>query len=89
MDYKLLGNTGLKVPSLCFGTVTFGGGNEFFKAWGSSGVEEAKRLIGICLDAGINLFDTADIYSNGLSEEIFGKAIQDRNSTRLNSSHRL
>jgi aryl-alcohol dehydrogenase-like predicted oxidoreductase len=76
MDYRILGSSGLKVPSLCFGLGTFGGGNEFFKAWGSSGVEEAKHLVGLCLDAGINLFDTADVYSEGLSEEIFGKAIQ-------------
>ena len=55
----------------------FRGGTEFFKACGSTGVEEAKRLIGLCLDAGVNIFDTADIYSNELSEEILGKAIQD------------
>jgi aryl-alcohol dehydrogenase-like predicted oxidoreductase len=76
MDYRVLGNAGLKVSSLCFGTATFGGSNEFFKAWGSTDVEEAKRMIGFCLDAGINVFDTADIYSEGLSEQIFGRAIQ-------------
>jgi len=76
MEYRLIGDSGLKVSALCFGTGTFGGGTEFFKAWGSTGVEEAKRLIGLCLDAGVNIFDTADIYSNGLSEEILGKAIQ-------------
>lgn len=75
MEYRLLGRSGLKVPVLCFGTGTFGGGSEFFRAWGSTQVEEAKRLIGLCLDAGVNFFDTADGYSNGLSEEILGKAI--------------
>jgi aryl-alcohol dehydrogenase-like predicted oxidoreductase len=65
----------LKVPVLCFGVATFGGGNEFFQAWGSTQMEEAKRLVGLCMDAGVNFFDTADGYSNGLSEEILGKAI--------------
>ena len=86
MDYRVLGNSGLMVSSLCFGTGTFGGRNEFFKAWGSTGVEEAKRLIGICLDAGINVFDTADIYSEGLSEEIFGQAIQGKRNQLLIST---
>jgi aryl-alcohol dehydrogenase-like predicted oxidoreductase len=75
MEYRLLGRSGLKVPVLCFGVATFGGGNEFFRAWGATQVEEAKRLVGLCLDAGVNFFDTADGYSNGLSEEILGKAI--------------
>jgi aryl-alcohol dehydrogenase-like predicted oxidoreductase len=78
MEYRLLGNSGLKVSALCFGAATFGGGTEFFKAWGSTDVAEAKRLIDVCTDAGINLFDTADIYSNGLSEEILGKALEGR-----------
>ena len=75
MEYRQLGYSGLKVPVLSFGTGTFGGGNEFFKAWGSSDVAEATRLVDICLDAGVNLFDTADVYSHGQSEEILGKAI--------------
>jgi aryl-alcohol dehydrogenase-like predicted oxidoreductase len=75
MEYRQLGASGLKVPALCFGVATFGGGTEFFRAWGSSDVAEAKRLIDICLEADVNLFDTADIYSNGLSEEILGEAI--------------
>ncbi len=66
------------MSALCFGAATFGGGTEFFKAWGSTDVAEAKRLIDVCTDAGINLFDTADIYSNGLSEEILGKALEGR-----------
>lgn len=75
MEFRQLGKSGLKVPVLSFGTGTFGGGTEFFKAWGSSDVAEATRLVDICLDEGVNLFDTADIYSNGLSETILGKAI--------------
>src|SRR5579872_3722765 len=75
MEYRQLGNSGLKVPALSYGTGTFGGGNEFFKAWGASDVAEATRLVDICLDAGVNLFDTADVYSDGLSETILGKAI--------------
>jgi aryl-alcohol dehydrogenase-like predicted oxidoreductase len=86
MDYRILGSSGLKVSSLCFGLVTFGGGNEFFKAWGSTGVEEGKRLVGLCLDAGINVFDTADVYSNGLSEEVFGHAIEGRRHELLIST---
>ena len=78
MEYRQLGGSGFKVPVLSFGTGTFGGSGEFFKAWGSSGVEEATRLVDICLDAGLNMFDSADVYSKGLAEEILGKAIQGR-----------
>jgi len=76
MEFRQLGNSGLQVPVLCFGTGTFGGGSEFFKAWGETDVAEATRLIDICLEGGVNFFDTADIYSQGLSEEVFGQAIQ-------------
>src|SRR3954471_19129741 len=76
MEYRQLGASGLKVPVLSFGTATFGGGNEFFKAWGNTQVTEAKKLINLCLDAGVNFFDTANIYSRGLSEEILGKALE-------------
>ena len=78
MEFRRLGHSGLKVPVLCFGTGTFGGGGEFFKAWGSTDVAEATRLLDICLEAGVNFFDTADIYSKGLSEEILCKAIGKR-----------
>ena len=61
---------------LCFGTATFGGGNEFFRAWGETDVAEATRLVDLCMDAGVNFFDTADVYSQGLSEEILGEAIR-------------
>src|SRR3954466_4465409 len=76
MEFRQLGNSGLQVPVLCFGTGTFGGGNEFFKAWGQTDVAEARRLIDICMEAGVNFFDTADVYSQGLSEEILGQAIK-------------
>ncbi len=76
MEYRFLGGSGLQVPVLSFGTATFGGGSEFFKAWGSTQADEARRLINLCLDAGVNLFDTADIYSDGMAEEILGEAIR-------------
>jgi aryl-alcohol dehydrogenase-like predicted oxidoreductase len=75
MDYRLLGRSGLKVSALSFGAATFGGGNEFFRAWGSTGVDEARRLVDLCMDAGVNVFDVANGYSNGLAEEILGKAL--------------
>ncbi|MFN8606372.1 MAG: aldo/keto reductase [Vulcanimicrobiota bacterium] len=94
MEFRRLGHSGLKVPVLSFGTGTFGGsGNEFFKAWGASGdVEAAIRLVDICLEAGVNLFDTADIYSDGESEEILGKAVAGRRdrvliATKANFAH--
>ena len=86
MEFRQLGKSGLKVPVLCFGTATFGGGNEFFKAWGASDVAEATRLVDLCLDAGVNLFDTADVYSDGLSETILGKAIAKRRDKVLIST---
>ncbi|BAV08654.1 Predicted oxidoreductase [Filimonas lacunae] len=76
MEYRQLGASGLEVPVLSFGTATFGGNGEFFKAWGATQVEEATRLVNLCMDAGVNFFDTADIYSDGLSEEILGKALK-------------
>ncbi len=86
MEYRQLGGSGFKVPVLSFGTGTFGGGNELFKAWGSSDVAEATRLVDICLDAGLTLFDSADIYSNGKAEEILGKAIKGRRDKVLLST---
>ena len=86
MEFRQLGRSGLKVPALSFGTGTFGGGTEFFRAWGSSDVAEATRQVSICLEAGVNLFDTADVYSNGLSEEILGKAIAGRRQDVLIST---
>ncbi|MGA2022171.1 MAG: aldo/keto reductase [Candidatus Sulfotelmatobacter sp.] len=86
MEFRTLGRSGLKVPVLSFGTGTFGGGNEFFKAWGASDVAEATRLVDVCLEAGVNLFDTADVYSDGLSETILGKAIAGRRDQVLIST---
>jgi aryl-alcohol dehydrogenase-like predicted oxidoreductase len=86
MEFRTLGHSGLKVPVLSFGTGTFGGGNEFFRAWGATDVAEATRLVDICLEAGVNLFDTADIYSDGLSETVLGKAIAGRRSEVLIST---
>lgn len=74
MEYRFLGRSGLQVSTLSFGTMTFGGG-EFFSHMGNSQVDEARRLVDICIEAGVNLFDTADIYSHGLSEEVLGAAI--------------
>jgi aryl-alcohol dehydrogenase-like predicted oxidoreductase len=78
MEYRQLGRSGFTVPVLSFGTVTFGGGNEFFKAWGTTDAKGATRLVDICLDAGISMFDSADVYSNGLAEEVLGAAIKGR-----------
>lgn len=86
MEYRQLGASGLMVPALTFGTGTFGGGNEFFKAWGASDVAEARRLVDICLEAGVNMFDSADGYSNGLAEEILGQAIKGRRESVLIST---
>jgi aryl-alcohol dehydrogenase-like predicted oxidoreductase len=86
MEYRQLGNSGLMVPVLSFGTATFGGVGDFFGAWGDSGVAEATRLVDICLEAGVTLFDTADSYSDGLAEEIFGQAIAGRRDRLLIST---
>jgi aryl-alcohol dehydrogenase-like predicted oxidoreductase len=86
MEYRQLGASGLQIPVLSFGTATFGGGNEFFKAWGSTDVTEARRLLDICLEAGVNLFDTANVYSQGAAEEILGKALEGRRQHALIST---
>jgi aryl-alcohol dehydrogenase-like predicted oxidoreductase len=86
MEFRTLGRSGLKVPVLSFGTGTFGGGNEFFRAWGATDVAEATRLVDICMEAGVNLFDTADVYSKGLSETILGKAVAGRRADVLIST---
>jgi aryl-alcohol dehydrogenase-like predicted oxidoreductase len=86
MEYRNLGASGLKVPVLSFGAGTFGGEGPLFSAWGKTGVEEARRLIDICLDAGVTLFDTADVYSNGASERVLGAAIKGRRDKVLVST---
>jgi aryl-alcohol dehydrogenase-like predicted oxidoreductase len=78
MDYRRLGASGLKVPALSLGTGTFGGQGPLFGAWGTTDAREARRLIDICLDVGVNLFDTADVYSGGAAEEVLGVAIKGR-----------
>jgi aryl-alcohol dehydrogenase-like predicted oxidoreductase len=86
MEFRILGRSGLKVPVLSLGTGTFGGANEFFRAWGNSGIDEAIRLVDICLEAGVNMFDTADIYSDGESEKVLGGAIAGRREKVLIST---
>ena len=86
MEYRQLGASGFMVPALTLGTGTFGGGTEFFKAWGATDVAEAKRLIDVCLEAGATMFDTADVYSGGLAEEILGQALAGRRERVLIST---
>ena len=86
MEHRLLGGSGLNVPVLSLGTGTFGGSSEFFKAWGASDVSEATRMLDICLDHGLNMFDSADVYSHGVAEEILGQAIKGRRGDVLIST---
>jgi aryl-alcohol dehydrogenase-like predicted oxidoreductase len=86
VEYRQLGGSGLRVPVLSFGTATFGGVGDFFSAWGKTQVAEAKSLVDICLDAGVNLFDTANVYSRGSSEEVLGGAIAGRRDKVLIST---
>lgn len=82
MEYKTLGDTGLLVSTLCFGTMTFSGGQGFWKAIGDVQQAAADELIKACVDAGINFFDTADVYSEGESERMLGQAIRNLNIPR-------
>jgi aryl-alcohol dehydrogenase-like predicted oxidoreductase len=86
MEHRQLGGSGLRVPVLSFGTATFGGVGETFKAWGSTEVDEARRMVDICLEAGVNLFDTANVYSRGRSEEVLGAALSGRRDRALIST---
>jgi len=86
MEFRQLGGSGLKIPVLTFGTATFGGGTEFFKTWGSTQTDEATRMVDLCLDAGVNLFDCADTYSDGLAEEILGKVVKGKREKVLIST---
>ena len=86
MDYRQLGASGLRVPALSFGAGTFGGKGPLFGSWGTSDTGEARRLVDICLEAGVNLFDTADVYSDGASEEVLGAAIKGRRDKVLIST---
>jgi len=86
MDYRYLGNSGLRVPALSFGTGTFGGKGQLFGSWGNTDVAEASRLVDICLDAGLTMFDSADVYSGGMAESILGEAIKGRRDKVLIST---
>jgi len=86
MEFRQLGASGFRVPVLSFGTGTFGGKGEFFGAWGNTDVAEAKRLVDVCLDAGLNMFDSADVYSDGAAESVLGEAIKGRRDRVLIST---
>ena len=86
MEYRQLGGSGFKVPVLSFGTGTFGGVGPQFKAWGNTDAEGATKLVDICLEAGLTMFDSADVYSSGLAEEILGKAVHGRRDQVLIST---
>jgi aryl-alcohol dehydrogenase-like predicted oxidoreductase len=86
VEFRQLGRSGLKVPALSLGTATFGGGTEFFKHWGSTDAGGARRLVDIALDAGVSMFDSADVYSAGLAETVLGKAIEGRRDKVLVST---
>lgn len=83
MEYRKLGKAGLQVPVLSLGTGTFGGTNEFFQRWGQTDVKEAARLVDLCLDHGMNFFDTANVYSQGAAEEILGAALRGRRNQTI------
>ncbi|HEY5782888.1 MAG TPA: aldo/keto reductase [Lysobacter sp.] len=86
MEYRFLGKSGFRVPVLSFGTGTFGGKGQLFGAWGNTDADEARRLVDICLDAGLTMFDSADIYSGGVAESILGAAIKGRRDQVLIST---
>ena len=73
MEYRLLGASGLRVSVLGFGAATFGGKGKLFGAMGQGGVDEARRIIDVCIEGGINLIDCADVYSHGAAEEVDGE----------------
>ena len=86
MEFRRLGSSGFKVPALSLGTGTFGG-KGMLKAWGASDVKEARRLIDICLEAGLNMFDSADVYSSGEAEAVLGGAIKGLKPRRSHHFH--
>jgi aryl-alcohol dehydrogenase-like predicted oxidoreductase len=85
MEYRQLGHSGLRISALTLGTMTFGGRGGF-SAVGATGIDGARRQVDMCLDAGVNLIDTADVYSGGLAEEITGEVVKGRRDTLLLSS---
>ncbi|MCC3764841.1 aldo/keto reductase [Glycomyces sp. TRM65418] len=86
MEYRRLGASGLLVPALSFGTGTFGGRGPLFSAWGDTGTEQARRMVDMALDAGVTMFDSADVYSDGASEEVLGRALKGRRDRALVST---
>jgi aryl-alcohol dehydrogenase-like predicted oxidoreductase len=86
MEYRRVGDSGLVVSELSFGAATFGGSGDFFGAWGDTGLDAARAMVDMCLDAGITLFDTADVYSDGASEEVLGAALRGRRDSVLIST---
>lgn len=86
MEYRFLGKSGFKVPALSFGAGTFGGKGPLFSAWGNTDIVEAKRLVDVCLESGVNMFDTADVYSDGVSESILGEALRGRRDKAILST---
>ena len=86
MEHRLLGRSGLKVPVLTLGTGTFGGRGDFFEGWGNTEEAGARRLVDVCLEAGLTMFDSADVYSDGRAEEILGAAIAERRDRVLIST---
>jgi aryl-alcohol dehydrogenase-like predicted oxidoreductase len=86
MEFRQLGASGFKVPVLSMGTGTFGGQGDFFKEWGNTDAAGATRIVDVCLEAGLSMFDSADVYSNGAAEEILGKAIKGRRNRVLIST---
>ncbi|WP_067567005.1 aldo/keto reductase [Nocardia acidivorans] len=86
MEYRRLGASGLLVPALSFGAGTFGGRGELFSAWGDTDARQARRLVDISLESGVTMFDTADVYSDGASEQVLGEAIRGRREELLIST---
>lgn len=86
MQHRQLGRSGLQVPVLSLGTATFAGRGAFFEKWGGSDVDQARNMIDLCLDHGVNFFDTADVYSGGGSEEVLGAALKGRRDDVLLST---
>ncbi|WP_124712561.1 aldo/keto reductase [Mycolicibacterium nivoides] len=86
MEYRKVGDSELVVSELSFGAATFGGTGEFFGAWGDTGADQARAMVDLSLEAGINLFDTADVYSDGASEEVLGAALRGRRDSVLIST---
>jgi len=86
MEHRLLGSSGFKLPVLGFGAGTFGGQGPLFGAWGNTGESEARRMVYLCLERGVTLFDSADVYSDGASERVLGAALRGRRDAAIVST---